>query len=84
MSVLVLLEQRGELKATALEAATAASHIAKASGTEVNALFIGRALESQIDKLAGLGIKTVYAYENEALTHYSNDNHYEMVLTQHP
>jgi len=79
MSVLVLLEQRGTLKACALEAATAARAIAEASGTDLNAVFIGRSLESQADLLKGYGIKKVFAYENENLTHYSNDGYVPIV-----
>lgn len=73
MSILVLLEQRGELRPGAMEAASAARDLAKAAGLELNAVYIGRALEEQAAKLAGLGIAKVYAYENDALTHYSND-----------
>ena len=73
MSVLVLLEQRGTLKPSALEAATAASAIARDSGLDLNAVYIGQSLADQSADLAGFGIKTVYAYENNALGHYSND-----------
>lgn len=79
MSVLVLLEQRGDLKACALEAATAAGKIAKAAGMPLNAVYIGRALGDQTPQLAGLGIGTVYAYEHEDLGHYSNDGHVPIV-----
>ena len=79
MSVLVLLEQRGQLKACALEAATKARDIAEKSGMDLNAVFIGRALESQADQLKGLGIKKLYAYENENLTHYSSDGYVPIV-----
>ncbi len=79
MGVLVLLEQRGELKSSALEAASVASKIAKAAGMELNAVYIGRALEDQIDQLKGFGIAKVYAYEDEALTHYSNDSYVPIV-----
>ncbi len=73
MSILVLLEQRGELRPGAMEAASAAHDLAKAAGLELNAVYIGRALEDQAARLAGFGIAKVYAYENDALTHYSND-----------
>ena len=73
MSVLVLLEQRGELKACAFEAATVAAKVAQAAGLDVNALYIGQALGDQSAQLAGLGIAKVFAYENNALGHYSND-----------
>jgi electron transfer flavoprotein alpha subunit len=79
MSVLVLLEQRGELKACALEAATKAREIAEKSGMDLNAVYIGRALEGQADKLKGFGIKKLFAYENENLTHYSSDGYVPIV-----
>ena len=79
MSVLVLLEQRGELKASALEAATAARKIAAASGKELNAVYIGQSLDDDVSQLKGFGIKTVYAYENDKLTHYSNDGYVPIV-----
>lgn len=79
MSILVLLEQRGELRPCALEAASTAREIAKASGLELNAVYIGRAMEEQAAKLAGFGIAKVYAYENDALTHYSNDTYVPIV-----
>lgn len=79
MSVLVLLEQRGELKACALEAATAASQIAKSAGLELNAVYIGQSLGEQSSALSGLGISKVFAYENEGLHHYSNDRYIPIV-----
>lgn len=79
MSVLVLLEQRGELKACALEAATAASAVAKAAGMELNAVYIGQSLADQSAELAGLGISKVFAYENDALNYYSNDGYVPIV-----
>ncbi len=79
MSVLVLLEQRGELKACALEAATKAGDIAKKAGMDLNAVYIGQSLEDQADQLKGFGIKKIYAYENEKLTHYSSDGYVPIV-----
>jgi len=79
MSVLVLLEQRGELKPGAIEAATAANQIAKAAGLPLNAVFVGQALGDQVSRLAGLGIAKVFAYENEALAHYSNDTYVPII-----
>ena len=55
MSVLVLLEQRGELKPCALEAASAAGAIARASGMPLNAVYIGQSLGEQAEELAGFG-----------------------------
>jgi electron transfer flavoprotein alpha subunit len=79
MSVLVLLEQRGELKNCALEAASKANTIAKKAGMPLNAVYIGRALEDQVDQLKGLGIANVFAYENEKLGHYSSDGYVPIV-----
>lgn len=79
MSVLVLLEQRGVLKACAFEAASTAAKIAQAAGMELNAVYIGRSLGDQAGALAGFGIRTVYAYENEQLGHYSNDGYVPIV-----
>jgi len=79
MSVLVLLEKRGELKPAALEAATAGRNIAQKAGMDLYAVYIGRALEEQADKLKGYGIKKLFAYENEKLTHYSNDGYVPIV-----
>ncbi len=47
MSVLVLLEQRGELKNCAIEAAVMANHIAKKAGMDLNAVYIGQSLDDQ-------------------------------------
>ena len=52
MSVLVLLEQRGALKACALEAACKAGQIAKKAGLDLYGVFIGRALDNQAAQLA--------------------------------
>lgn len=79
MGVLVLLEQRGELKNCALEAATVAGAIARDAGMELNAVYIGQALQDQAGALAGFGIGKVYAYENDALSHYSNDGYVPIV-----
>ena len=79
MSVLVLLEQRGDLKNCALEAATVAGKIAKKAGMELNAVFIGKALEDQADLLKGFGISKLFAFENEQLTHYSSDGYVPIV-----
>jgi electron transfer flavoprotein alpha subunit len=79
MSVLVLLEQRGELKACALEAATVAGSVARAAGLELNALYIGQSLEGHESELAGLGISKVFAYENVRLENYSNDSYVPII-----
>ena len=79
MSVLVLLEQRGELKPCAFEAASAASKVARDAGMALNAVYIGQSLGDQAAALEGLGIGTVYAYENTRLGHYSNDAYVPIV-----
>lgn len=77
MSILVLLEQRGGLKACALEAASAARKVAEASGMPLHAAYIGKSLGAGLTALAGMGIKTVYAYEHDDLQHYSNERYVE-------
>ena len=79
MSVLVLLEQRGELKPCAFEAATVAGKIARDAAMDVNAVYIGQSLGERAADLAGFGLKSVYAYENTALGHYSNDGYVPIV-----
>lgn len=79
MSVLVLLEQRGELKSCALEAASAARKVAQAAGMDLNAVYIGQSLGDSSAQLAGLGIQKVFAYENDALKYYSNDGYVPIV-----
>jgi electron transfer flavoprotein alpha subunit len=79
MSVLVILEQRGNLKKCAFEAATAAAAVARAAGLELNAVYMGQSLADEAGLLAGLGIARVYAYENAALGHYSNDTYVGIV-----
>lgn len=79
MSVLVLLEQRGELKNCAIEAAVLANKIAKKAGMDLNAVYIGQSIDDQVEELKGLGIKTVYAYENDKLAHYSSDAYVPIV-----
>lgn len=79
MSVLVLLEQRGELKHCAFEAATAAGKVAHAAGLELNAVYIGQSLADQVALLKGFGIKRLYAYERAELSHYSNDAYVPIV-----
>ncbi len=79
MSVLVLLEQRGALKACALEAACKAGQIAQKAGLELHGVFIGRALDDQAAQLAGFGMKKVYAFESDKLEHYSSDGYVPIV-----
>ncbi|HNT89331.1 MAG TPA: hypothetical protein PKL84_15825, partial [Candidatus Hydrogenedentes bacterium] len=79
MSVLVLLEQRGELKPCAFEAATAAGKVARAAGLPLHAVYIGQALADQASLLGGFGIEKVYAYERAELGHYSNDAYVPIV-----
>lgn len=79
MSVLVMLEQRGDLKACALEAASKAAEVAKAAGMELNAVFIGQSLGDQVNELKGFGIKKVYSYENDKLQYYTSDAYVPIV-----
>lgn len=74
MSILVLLEQRGGLKACAFEALTAASEIARAVNQPLNAVFIGSAFDNA-DNLAGFGVSKVFAYADARLERYSSDTY---------
>lgn len=73
MSVLVLLEQRGELKNCAFEALTAGAKVARDSGMALDAVYLGASLGDQASELAGFGLRKVYAYEDARLAQYSND-----------
>jgi len=75
MSILVILEQRGELRSCGLEAASAAALVARTAGMPLYALYTGKSIEAVLPSLAGIGIQTVYAYEHEDLCHYSNERH---------
>lgn len=79
MSVLIVLEQRGGLKPCAIEAACAGAQVARAAGTEANALYMGAALKDEIAQLAGFGIGKLFAYESPQLEHYSNDGYAPIV-----
>jgi electron transfer flavoprotein alpha subunit len=79
MSVLVLLEQRGALKACALEAACKAGQIAQKAGLDLHGVFIGRALDNQAEQLKGFGMKKVFAFESDKLEHYSSDGYVPIV-----
>lgn len=81
MSVLLLLEQRGQLKRCAFEAATVAGQIARAAGLDLNAVYIGPSLGDETAALAGFGIGKVFAYESEVLRHYSNDAYVGIVTS---
>lgn len=72
MSVLVLLEQRGGLRNSAVEAAAAGGQIAKKVGVEAIGLYIGPGLGADVEKLAGLGLSKVVAHEDASLEHYTN------------
>lgn len=72
MSVLVLLEQRGALKACAHEAAMVAGTIAKAAGVSLYGVYIGKSLED-LSSLAGFGMQKVFAYENDSLGHFCGE-----------
>ncbi len=78
MSILVLLEQRGALKACAYEAAMMAGTIARASGVPLYGVYIGKSLEESA-ALAGFGMRKVYAYEHESLEHYCTESHAPIV-----
>lgn len=75
MSVLVYLEQRDDLRTSALEAASVASEVGVAMGVPLHAVYIGPCLGAGRRHLTGLGIDRVYAYEDPALRHFSNERY---------
>lgn len=74
MSVLVLLDQRGELKTAALEAVTAGRAIARKAGKDLYALYIGHSNPHLAEKLAGFDIKTVFSCESDQMTFCTNES----------
>ena len=75
MSVLVILEQRNGLKASALEATTAAGQVARAAGLPLNAAYIGPDPGNALDALAGLGVEKVLVYASADLATYAHDTY---------
>lgn len=75
MSVLVLLDQRGKLSTAALEAVTVGSAIARTAGMDLNALYVGSHNPQLRHDLNGLGIKTIYTCEDDALTLYLSESY---------
>ena len=73
MAILVLLEQRGTLGSSSLEAASAAAQLAKHAGKDLYAVLLGKSLESEVHKLAGFNIKKLFLYEDEALTYATSE-----------
>jgi electron transfer flavoprotein alpha subunit len=73
MAILVLLEQRGTLSASSLEAASAAAKLAKQAGKDLYAVLLGKSLDAEVSKLAGFNIKKLFLYEDEALTYATSE-----------
>ncbi len=73
MAILVLLEQRGTLSSSSLEAASAAAQLSKQSHLDVYAVLLGKSLDAEAAKLSGFNIKKVFLYEDEALTYASSE-----------
>ena len=80
MSILAILEQRGELKPCVYETLSAAGAVAKVSGMPLNAVYIGAGLGKDAQSLAGFGATTVYAYEDSDLTHFTPDAYVPIVV----
>jgi len=80
MSVLALLEQRQGLRNPAVEAAAVAAQVAQKAGGDAIGVYIGPGLVDDAQKLAGLGLSKVIAYEDAALEHYSNDTYVPIVV----
>ncbi len=73
MAILVLLEQRGTLSSSSLEAASAAAQLSKQSHLDVYAVLLGKSLDAEAAKLSGFNIKKVFLYEDEALTYATSE-----------
>lgn len=72
---MVLLDQRGGLKPTALEAVSAGRVIASVAGTDLHALYIGRCNPGLSKELKGFGLKKIFACEDDSLAHYSSESY---------
>lgn len=67
MSVLVLLDQRSELRPADLEALTTGRELARQAGTILSALYVGRGNPDLARQLTGFDIDTVYVYEGASM-----------------
>ena len=73
MSILVILEQRGALTSSSLEAASAAAQLANQCGKDLNAVLLGKSLDTEISKLEGFNLKKIFLYEGESLNYASSE-----------
>jgi electron transfer flavoprotein alpha subunit len=73
MSVLVLLEPRGELTASTLGALQAAGEVARRCRLELHAVWPAAGVRQQVGALAGLGIKCVHTVREDVLPPFSHE-----------
>lgn len=72
MAVLVFAEQaNGKFKKATLEACTYASDLASARGEQAEAVLIGEADASEIEKLGRYGVRKVYAFSGQAFQSFT-------------
>lgn len=75
MSILVLLDQRGELKHASLEAVSSGLKLARASNTDLYVLYIGGKISNLAHELTGFNLKAAYVCEAEELVNYNNESY---------
>ncbi len=80
MSVLVLLDQQGDLKPAAYAAVTAGRAIARRLETDLHALYVGRDNPRLAQQLAGFGLGTVHLCEDDQLVFNSSEMLMNMAL----
>ncbi|PLX82010.1 MAG: electron transfer flavoprotein subunit alpha [Desulfuromonas sp.] len=73
MNVLVLLEPKGALTAGSLMAVASAARFARKSGAELHAVWPSSGVRDQARQLAGLGIHTVHAVQDDVLPSFSHE-----------
>ncbi len=76
MSVLVILEHRGDKwNRISFEALAAGRELAKASGSDVNAVVIGASVDALVEEAASCGADKVTVISDPALTEYTPDGY---------
>ncbi|MFA5517209.1 MAG: electron transfer flavoprotein subunit alpha/FixB family protein [Desulfuromonadales bacterium] len=73
MSILVLLEPRGELTSSCLSTVAAAGRLARDTGVELHAVWPSPGIRAQLGRLAGLGIQTVHTVREDVLPPFSHE-----------
>lgn len=73
MSILVLLEPRGEMTPSSLGVVEAVGRLARRSGLELHAVWPAGKIREQIGALAGLGVKAVHTVREDVLPPFSHE-----------